>query len=122
MYKTLERITSNVSRVLNRYSLRADSFVDISLPNGDDLRLYASEDGNYVSIAVKTHRRTGRLETESENSDFDDFTTQRESIETNNNDPLVVAKVRKRDANLIAFDSLVWTKVAFTAFHEEDQS
>ena len=102
MYKTLERITSNVSRVLNRYSLRADSFVDISLPNGDDLRLYASEDGNYVSIAVETHRQTCRLETESENSDFDDFTTQRESIETNN------------------FDSLVWTEVEFTAYYKKE--
>ena len=101
MYKTLERITHNGSRVLNRYSLRANSHLYISLPNGDDLRLYASEDGNYVSIAVETHRQTGRLETDSVNSDFDDFTTQRERIETN-------------------IDSRVWTEVEFTAYYKKE--
>ena len=100
-YNTLERTIHLSDRDLNQYSLRADSFVDIELPNGDDLRLYASEDGDYVSITVKTHRRTGLLESKSENDDFDDFTTQRESIKTS----LYNGK---------------WTQVQFTAFHDKE--
>ena len=100
-YSTLERITHRGSPILNEYSLRADSDVDIELPNGDDLRLYASDDGDYVSIAVNSHRRTGRLETKSKDSDYDDFTTQTESIRT-------------------AFSNFKWTQVQFTAFHDKE--
>ena len=100
-YNTLERTIHLSDRDLNQYSLRADSYVDIELPNGDDLRLYASEDGDYVSITVKTHRRTGLLESKSENDDFDDFTTQRESIQT-------------------SLYGGMWTRVEFTAFHDKE--
>ena len=100
-YNTLERTIHQSDRDLNQYSLRADSYVDIELPNGDDLRLYASDDGDYVSIAVRTHRRTGLLETKSENDNFDDFSTQRESIKT-------------------ALYNGKWTRVEFTAFHDKE--
>ena len=100
-YSTLERTIHQSDRDLNQYSLRADSYVDIELPNGDDLRLYASDDGDYVSIAVRSHRRTGRLETKSENDNYDDFTTQRESIKT-------------------ALYNGMWTRVEFLAFHDKE--
>jgi|TARA_Y100000034_G_scaffold60614_1_gene73645 uncharacterized protein YutD len=101
---TLKRIISNFSWGLNRYSLLANSNLYISLPNGDTLRLYASEDGKYASIDINTHRQIGCLETYSEGHDFDDFTVQNESIS--------------------AFDTRIgdlgWTKVKFRAFHDKE--
>jgi len=101
---TLKRIISNFSWGVNRYSLLANSSLLISLPNGDTLRLYASEDGKYASIDINTHRQIGCLETYSEGHDFDNFTVQNESIS--------------------AFDTRIgdlgWTKVKFRAFHDKE--
>ena len=101
---TLKRIISNFSWGVNRYSLLANSNLEISLPNGDTLQLYASEDGKYASIDINTHRQIGCLETYSEGHDFDDFTVQNESIS--------------------AFDTRIgdlgWTKVKFRAFHVKE--
>lgn len=101
---TLKRIISNFSWGVNRYSLLANSSLLISLPNGDTLQLYASEDGKYASIDINTHRQIGCLETYSEGHDFDDFTVQNESIS--------------------AFDTRIgdlgWTKVKFRAFHVKE--
>jgi hypothetical protein len=101
---TLKRIISNFSWGVNRYSLLANSSLLISLPNGDTLQLYASEDGKYASIDINTHRQIGCLETYSEGQDYDDFTVQNESIS--------------------AFDTRIgdlgWTKVKFRAFHVKE--
>ena len=101
MRKTLNRITHKGSRTLNQYSLQPNSHIVVNLPNGDDLRLYASEDGKYVNITVSSHRKeTGCMEIKSDNRDFDDFTTQRESIAA-------------------SYGNSEYTVMKYTAFHKK---
>ena len=85
MKTTLERITHNGSRYLNHYSLRANSFVDISLPNGDKLHLYSNEEGNFVSIKVEAWDQKEDISVEKNDFDHEFFTEQSVEILGNYN-------------------------------------
>ena len=110
MKRTLKRIAGN-HRLLNRYELQPCSVVAIDLPNGDDITLYASEDGRYVSVDVKSHNHNGILKTEpTKETDYDSennsrpFATVCESI---------VGKSKRKHGT-------VFTNVEFTAFFCDD--
>ena len=112
MKRTLKRNADNKDRILSKYELQPCSVVDIELPNGDDITLYASEDGRYVSVSVKSHNHNGILKTEpTVETDYGienytrPFATVCESIVGKSKHP----------------NGTSFTQVEFTAFFKDDE-
>lgn len=112
---------NTLKRVKGKYELRGDSIIFISLPNGDDLILYASDDsgggkyrcGDHVWIHASSHKSKGSVEAlprhEQDHPDYtspvygrtDPFSTSCESIQG-------------------CVGNKLSTKLSFTQYHTDD--
>jgi len=70
---------NTMKRENGQYILSAGSIVNILLPNGDDLLIYASKKGEYTTVEVKSHDKGMNPALDVRNTGqkiFDKFTTE----------------------------------------------